>query len=463
MSVTPSRAAAFDVLLRIEEQNSYAADLLHSPRLEELSSADHRLCTELVMGVVRWRSLLDSTISAAAARPASRIDIEILIALRLAAYQMRFLERVPRSAAVNESVELVKRARKRSAVPFANAVLRKLSAFPPPAATSTDAELAGPGEAAPAAPASGDELMSAELAESLAHPRWLVERWVAEYGFPTAARICAFDQAIPATALRVNDGTVEAELAAEGIRLAPGLLVRGARRVVAGDVSGTRAFAEGRVAIQDEASQLVAWLLGSGERILDCCAAPGNKAAALAARLPHATIVATELHHHRARVMRERMRSPRISIITADARALPLADEFDRVLIDVPCSGTGTLARNPEIKWRLTPADLADLQGRQAAILRSALQRVAPGGRVLYSTCSLEPEENQEVVEMALGEDQKAEFQIMDCAAQLRDLQTSGDLIWPNPQSLTRGKFLATLPGIHPCDGFFAALMERRA
>ena len=449
MPVSPSRAAAFDVLLRIEEQDSYAVDLLHSPRLEELSSADHRLCTELVMGVVRWRSWLDSAISAAAARPASRIDIEILIALRLAAYQMSFLERVPRSAAVNESVELVKRARKRSAVPFANAVLRKLSAVPPaPVAETTTA----------AKPAT-----AAGLAESLAHPPWLVERWVAEYGLETAARICAFDQAIPTTVVRVSDATVETELAADGIRLAPGLLVRGARRILTGDVSGTKAFAEGRVGIQDEASQLVALLLGRGSRILDCCAAPGNKAAALAARLPEATIVATELHHHRARAMQERMRSPGVQIITADARSLPLAGEFDRVLVDVPCSGTGTLARNPEIKWRLTLADLTDLQGRQAAILQSALQRIAPGGRALYSTCSLEPEENQQVIDLALAEDQKGEFQIVDCGAELQNLKNSGELIWPDVQSLTRDKFLTTLPGLHPCDGFFAAVIERRA
>ena len=447
MPVSPSRAAAFDVLLRIEEQDSYAVDLLHSPRLEELSSADHRLCTELVMGVVRWRSWLDSAISAAAARPASRIDIEILIALRLAAYQMSFLERVPRSAAVNESVELVKRARKRSAVPFANAVLRKLSAVPPaPVAETTTA----------AKPAT-----AAGLAESLAHPPWLVERWVAEYGLETAARICAFDQAIPTTVVRVSDATVETELAADGIRLAPGLLVRGARRILTGDVSGTKAFAEGRVGIQDEASQLVALLLGRGSRILDCCAAPGNKAAALAARLPEATIVATELHHHRARVMQERMRSPGVQIITADARSLPLTGKFERVLVDVPCSGTGTLARNPEIKWRLTLADLTDLQGRQAAILQSALQRIAPGGRALYSTCSLEPEENQQVIDLALAEDQKREFQIMDCGAELQNLKNSGELIWPDVQSLTRDKFLTTLPGLHPCDGFFAAVIER--
>lgn len=453
MSVTPSRAAAFDVLLRIEEQNSYAVDLLHSPRLEELSSADHRLCTELVMGVVRWRSWLDSAISAAAARPASRIDIEILIALRLAAYQMSFLERVPRSAAVNESVELVKRARKRSAVPFANAVLRKLSAAPP-------SEKKG---AATDATSSAEPATVAGLAERLAHPPWLVERWVAGYGFATAARICAFDQAIPTTVVRVNDSTVETELAGEGIQLAPGFLVRGARRILNGDVSGTKAFAEGRVGIQDEASQLVALLLGEGSRILDCCAAPGNKAAALAARLPEATIVATELHHHRARAMQERMRSPGVQIITADARSLPLAGEFDRVLVDVPCSGTGTLARNPEIKWRLTLADLTDLQGRQAAILQSALQRIAPGGRALYSTCSLEPEENQQVIDLALAEDQKGEFQIVDCGAELQNLKDSGELIWQDVQSLTRAKFLTTLPGMHSCDGFFAALIERRA
>jgi 16S rRNA (cytosine967-C5)-methyltransferase len=148
-----------------------------------------------------------------------------------------------------------------------------------------------------------------------------------------------------------------------------------------------------------------------------------------------------------------------IQIITADAQHLPVSIPFDRVLADVPCSGTGTLARNPEIKWRLTPDDLAKLAQRQLAILRSALAQVAPGGRLIYSTCSLEKEENENVVEQALSENKA--FRVLDCRAELARLKDSGELISPDPASLTHGPYLRTIPGIHPCDGFFAAILER--
>ena len=132
---------------------------------------------------------------------------------------------------------------------------------------------------------------------------------------------------------------------------------------------------------------------------------------------------------------------------------------FDRVLADVPCSGTGTLARNPEIKWRLKPEDLADLQQRQLAILRAAMRQVAPGGRLVYSTCSLEREENEEVVEQALAG--KPAFRLLDCRAELERLRAQGELAWSDLDSLVSGPFLRTIPGVHPCDGFFVAILEK--
>jgi len=146
-------------------------------------------------------------------------------------------------------------------------------------------------------------------------------------------------------------------------------------------------------------------------------------------------------------------------VIAADARNLPFALKFDRVLADVPCSGTGTLSRNPEIKWRLTIEDLSELHVRQLAILRSAMDQVARGGRLIYSTCSLEKEENEDVVEAALAGD--ATFRRLDCAAELQRFQQTGELLWPNISSLTRATYLRTLPGLHPCDGFFAAILEK--
>ncbi len=173
--------------------------------------------------------------------------------------------------------------------------------------------------------------------------------------------------------------------------------MKNARVLTGGELSAT-ILSDNKIAIQDEGSQLVAALVGDGKRILDCCAAPGGKTAAMATRLPSAEIIATELHPHRATLLRKLAPQQNVQVITADALTLPYGPEFDRVLADVPCSGTGTLARNPEIKWKLKPEDLTDLQSRQIAILRAAMGHVAPGGRLVYSTCSLEPEENEQVV-----------------------------------------------------------------
>jgi 16S rRNA (cytosine967-C5)-methyltransferase len=450
MAVSPARAAAFDILLRVERESSYASELLHSSTYQRLTTADHALATELVMGVLRWRSLLDDDIAQASSQPLPKLDLEILTALRLALYQMRWLDRIPSRAAVHGSVELVKRARKRSAVPFVNAVLRKLSSSAAPAKTL---------EAGPNSPA--------VLAHSQAHPLWLVERWASQYGLRTTNCICHYNQSIPATTIRLRNSAAEADLAAEGIQLASGALLATARRVQSGEVTKTRAFRNRQIVIQDEASQLVAALLGRGARILDCCAAPGGKTLAIADGNPGATITAVELHPHRGHLLKRLLPAPAatgsdhatIHVVVADARCLPSTIPFDRILADVPCSGTGTLARNPEIKWRLQPSDLADLAERQRDILGSAISQLAPGGRLMYSTCSLEREENEHVIERALLK--SGSRRVLDCRVELERLKAAGELIWPSPDSLTSGPYLRTLPGIHPCEGFFAAILQK--
>jgi 16S rRNA (cytosine967-C5)-methyltransferase len=399
------------------------------------------------MGVLRWRSLLDSRIATSSTQPLAKLDPEILVALRLAVYQLGWL-RIPARAAINESVELVKRARKRSAAPFVNAVLRKLAGVSfsqePPAISRSSVEA---------------------LAASSAHPLWLVERWTHAYGLDSAVHICQHDQSVPVTAIRLRRPEAEAQLRAEGIDLAPGALLSSARRVQHGDITSSATFRAGLCVIQDEASQLVAALVGHGTRILDCCAAPGGKTLSIADRNPTADVAAVELHPHRARLLQRLLKANdpqtevKARVVAADAQNLPFAANFDRVLADVPCSGTGTLARNPEIKWRLTPQDFADLQARQLAIFRSALAHVVAGGRLIYSTCSLEREENEDVIERLLAED--SSFRVLDCRAELNRLQGEGELIWPDPSSLTRGPYLRTLPGVHPCDGFFAAILEK--
>ena len=474
MSISPARTAAFDIMLRIDQQDAYATELLHSSPYAKLSPADHGLATELVMGVLRWQSALDTEIGRFSDKSVSKLDIEVLTALRLAAYQLMFLDRIPGRAAVHESVELVKRARKGSAAPFANAVLRKLAGSTIAAKADTDLALnaalkrcstQNPAQDATPHPDYDPKIRAAgngsavELSQKLAHPLWLVQRWVQQFGLERAWQICLQDQLGSTAKIRFSDAGMEAELRRDGIDLAPGQLLASARRVRTGNVSRTRAFAEGRVAIQDEASQLVALLVGKGSRILDCCAAPGGKTRVLAERNPEASIVALELHAHRARLLRKLVPATNVEVINADVLDFAASATFDRVLADVPCSGTGTLAHNPEIKWRLKPQDLADLQARQLAILRAAMQCVAPGGRLVYSTCSLEPEENEEVVERALSGEPA--FSLLACRLELEQLQAKGELVWKDVDSLLSGRFLRSIPGVHPCDGFFVAILQR--
>jgi 16S rRNA (cytosine967-C5)-methyltransferase len=445
MPISPARKTAFDILLRVDQENAYASELLHSGRCSELSALDQGLTTELVMGVLRWKALLDAAIAKVASQPPGRLDPEVLTALRMGAYQLGWLDRVPARAAIHESVELVKRSHKRSAAPFVNAVLRKLidSSIPP----GTREELINSASNAEA------------LATASAHPSWLVQRWIVQYGLEIARNICRYDQAIPVTTIRLRSASGEDELRGEGIEIAAGSYLRHARRIVAGDVTKTKAFAQGHLVIQDEASQLVAALLGRGKRVLDCCAAPGGKTWAIADRNPGAEIVAIELHRHRAEILRKRILAKNVQVTNADIRSLLASEPFDRVLVDVPCSGTGTMARNPEIKSRLVPEDLSDLPARQLQILQSAMKHVAPSGMLIYATCSLEREEGESVVERAMQEN--ASFGLLEVRSSLEALRDAGEFVAQDFESLIQGPYLRTIPGVHACDGFFVAMLER--
>jgi 16S rRNA (cytosine967-C5)-methyltransferase len=438
---SPARVAAFEILLQVARNNSYASELLHSSAYRNVSIADHGLATELVMGTLRWLSFLDHRIAQVSSQPLTKLDLEVLTALRLAVYQLNFLDRIPASAAVNESVQLVKQARKHSAAGFVNAVLRKVGKFNramPDASTLASID---------------------EVAAYLSHPVWMVERWVQRFGIETAGAICAYDQRVPETAVRISGKDALEELESEGIALSPGRLLNSARLVRSASLTSLAGFQEGRIAIQDEASQLVALLVGEGASILDCCAAPGGKTRILAEQNPGTLIVAAELHPHRARLLRKLVHNQNVIVVAADARALPVVTQFDRVLVDVPCSGTGTLARNPDIKWRLRPEDLADLQERQSAILDSSWNQLAPGGKLVYASCSLESEENEIVIESAVAH--RKDMRILDCKEQLHRLKSAGELAVADLDSLISGPYLRTIPGIHQCDGFFAAILEK--
>jgi 16S rRNA (cytosine967-C5)-methyltransferase len=498
--------------LAVERSQSHCDDLLHGKAANSLSQADCNLATALVLGVLRWQILLDHRLRALFSRPNAKLDLEVLIALRLGAFQLLYLDRIPVHAAIDESVELVKQFGHRFASGMVNAVLRKLagetsqSARQPAETLSalkehsfTCTETVGDREAASfqsnaivsqmtssAARLSLEEELpgesSAALALSQAHPAWMVERWIANYGFEATRDLCRHGQSQPSLTLRIHDPAVADELAASAIHLQPGELLTVARTVVSGDVTASAAYKQGRLRFQDEGSQLIAELAGSTHSnpvrsILDCCAAPGGKTLILAQRNPTARIVACESSPQRFEALRQRLGvlGERIECLLADATSLPWNQDwnqdksgksgFDLALADVPCSGTGTLGRNPEIRHRLRPEDLARQAERQRALLLAAMRAIRPGGRVVYSTCSLEPEENEQVVAAALAEAPAArlislESRIDSLLHEAILTPTGADRL---KASLTPAGALRLLPGAFHTDGFFIALLERIA
>lgn len=436
--ISPARQLARDVLLAVEQREAYAGDLLHSSLGRGLKPADQGLATELVLGVLRRREQLDFLIQRSAHRPVARLAPLVRTALRLGLYQLRFLNRIPARAAVHESVEMAK-AGAPHAAPFVNAVLRRgaLEAAEPLAALLA-----------------GEPDLARRRAVEFSHPAWLLERWSANYSPEAAAAIAEHNNRAPLASFWMRDGLPPPEL-----EPAPGVLLRSAWRVMAGDATRTEAFRERRLFLQDEASQLIPFLLQpeAGQRVLDVGAAPGGKTARLEAMAPDAVLVGVELHLHRARLVRQRLQR-RVGVIVADAtRRLPLRGKFDRILLDAPCTGTGTLDRNPEIRWRLQPGDPARLARTQLAMLNRSAAVLAPGGRLVYSVCSIEPEEGAAVVEAFLA--QHRNWRLRPVAAALHALSANRTL-QPDLPELAAGPYLRLLPGSAGTAGFFAAILE---
>ncbi|MGH9533630.1 MAG: 16S rRNA (cytosine(967)-C(5))-methyltransferase RsmB [Terriglobales bacterium] len=449
MPASPARQAADAWLAAVEERSAYLSELLRGPRARQLSPPDRRLAQEIAFGVLRHRGELDYRIGRAARRPVEKIAPAALRALRIGMYQLHFLSRVPEVAAVHESVELAKAAGTKTAG-FVNAVLRNdLREQPRPALAALLAR--------------EDDPMTRRAIET-SHPAWLLARWEARWGSEALRRVCAFDNRAPAAALRLRPGLPVAAathaLASEGIVTVPGELLPQALRVTQGDAAHSALAAAGDIAIQDEASQLLPLLLEPAGRsaILDCCAAPGGKTAILRAEAPWARLVAVELHPHRARALRRRL-GPEAIVVVADAtRPLPLEQRFDAVLVDAPCTGTGTLQRHPEIRWRLRPEDPARLGRYQAAILDCAIAALAPGGVLLYAVCSLEREEGEDVVQAALA--RHRELRLAPLGPALERLTAAGRLRAQAAELATAEGYFRILPGEFQTEGFFAARLS---
>jgi 16S rRNA (cytosine967-C5)-methyltransferase len=436
--VSPARLAAFEILSRVED-GAYASILL-AQKEQELDHRDRALCHELVKGVLRWQLWLDRLAEYFTKRPSEDIDAAIRLILRLGLYQLRFLSRVPASAIVNESVNLVHRARLRSAGALVNAVLRRVAREPDvdPARDITE-----PNE---------------RLAVTTSHPIWLIERWTRAFGSDeTEAFARANNQPAPiafrVVNQRVSEEEVIAKLRAGGAKLEPSKISKHAWRITGNDGRLlSELVAAGRVYVQDEASQMVAEVLNAqtGERVLDLCAAPGSKTTQIADRMNGSgTVIASDLHAHRLRTVADTAKLHDLKniqpLVLNGLDPLALKERsFDRVLVDAPCSGTGTLRRNPEIRWRITADDIDDLSARQNQLLLNASRVVKPGGRLVYSTCSVEPDENESVVQTFL--ENNINFLLLDL---------------PFGNALTIPGTARTWPQHQDTDGFFVASFQR--
>ncbi|HEX6124023.1 MAG TPA: 16S rRNA (cytosine(967)-C(5))-methyltransferase RsmB [Pyrinomonadaceae bacterium] len=424
MKISPARVAAFEILQRIQTERSFSSVLL--PAFEaKLSEVDRGLCHELTLGVLRRQIYLDRLIDHFAS--AKKLDAAVRVSLRLGIYQLLFLHKIPAYSAINDSVNLVHRARKSSAKGMVNAVLRRISEGVPELEFSDNIE---------------------RLAVETSHPVWLVEKWIADFGKAEGEAIASANNQLPRIAFRfTNRQSPPPE------NLNRSKFVEGCYFAESIDGKLRTAAERGEIYFQDEASQLVGQIVAAdiGSAFLDVCAAPGGKTTQVASRAgSEQLIVAGDLHSFRVRTLREtceRYVAGRVQIARYDAEhALPFADlTFDTVLVDAPCSGTGTIRHNPEIRYFLDPGDFDELSRKQRSILANASKLVRRGGRLIYSTCSLQIEENEDV-----------------CTAFLKE---TGDFAQVTPsvpaEFVTERGFARTFPHRDDTDGFFIAEFRR--
>ena len=446
---SPARRAAFAVLRRLEPTRERPRpsrpDALIA-RLEDAdgqppSDRDRALARELVFGVLRWRRSLDYALDAYSRRPVAKLDLPVRTALRLGLYQLRYLDRVPASAAVHESVSLAATSARPGAAGLVNAVLR--------AYLRADHPWPRPG---------GDRDLY--LRAGLSYPDWIVDRCLGQLGTEGARRRLEAGNRSPTVFLRVSRrlalDEVRERLGEEGVETERFPIAPRCLRVTSGNPQDSSVFREGDIHIQDAGSQLVAWLLpvDGARRCLDACAAPGGKAAILAERIEPRPLIAADLRPGRVDLLDStvrRLAAGNVLPLAADAARPPFAaGTFDRILLDVPCSGLGTLARNPDIKWTASPARVRELAETAGHIARAAADLLASGGMLLYSACSLEPEETTETVRGLLA-----------ARPGLRQVSLADRLPEALAPLVDDEGALALAPEDHGTDGYFAALLQR--
>jgi len=453
--IAPARVAAYEALSAVSAGNADLPTAIASARDSLRDDRDRALAADIAAGVQRWRAALDHLIVQFAKRSLDRLDFEVVEILRMSAYQMLYLTRVPASAVVDDAVDLTRRAGKQSASGFVNAVLREISRrrnqppLPP----------------RPADPSHRDAALD-YLSVTLSHPRWLAARWYDRLGFGAADAWMRFNNTAAPVTLRVNRFKTTPQnlvdrLDRDDVRVRPARFAPDALIVEEGYPLRTASFNEGAFVVQDEASQLVGWLASAspGRRVLDTCASPGGKATAIAATMEgRGLLVACDVRARRVDLLRRTVATagaPNVRIVQADLLSpLPFSQPFDTVLVDVPCSGLGTLRRDPDIRWRRRDADLRSFAAAELTMLKHAADAVAPGGRLIYATCSSEPEENEAVVDAFLASDRGAgAFAPVDARAAAPSLP---------PALVDEHGRLRTSPDRHELEAFFAAVFELR-
>ncbi len=400
-----ARSVAAAVLDRLEASRAPAGDLVER-RAAGLDERDRRLARELVSGVLRWRRRLDQVLAAAGGRPPERIQRELLAPLRIGAYQLLFLSRVPAHAAVDRAVEEARRRTHPGGAGFVNAVLRRVAAAPDPAAWPV-----------------AERDPRRRLAVEASHPDFLVFRWLERWGEERTRRLLEANNTprpMHLLAFRARGGreALAARLAAERVATGPSALAPQGLVVRRGDPLAGDSFRRGELYLQDEAGQAAALLPPPrpGERVLDAAAAPGGKGLALAAYEPSVSVTAADASLGRLRLLAANLERLRLvwPLLAADAGHPPLPAVFDRVVLDLPCTGTGTLRKHPELKWRVSAGELRRLARHGLRLLTGAAAAVRPGGLLAVITCSLEPEENEQVVEAFVAGHQGFALQALD-------------------------------------------------
>jgi 16S rRNA (cytosine967-C5)-methyltransferase len=445
----PARTAAFHALRAIAAGRLDLPAALAASRRHLSDDRDRALAAEIVVGTLRWQRSVDHLIAHAAKRRLDRLDPEVVVILRLSLYQILHLSRVPSSAVVDDAVNLTRAARKPSASGFVNAVLRTV--------LRQRAKLPFPPR--PSAPDRDGDAAREYLGITHSHPDWLIARWLDRHGFDAAERWVRFNNETPPLTLRANTLRASREAVAraleeEGVDTEPTRHAPHGLVVIRGNP--LRTPLEGWFFVQDEASQLVSLAVDSrpGERVLDLCASPGGKTTAMAADMRDTgTLVACDVRPRRVALLRATVRASGAAHVrvvqVATTGSLPFAHPFDRVLVDAPCSGLGTIRRDPDIRWTRSEGDLPRLAQDQVALLLRAADVVKPGGRLVYATCSSEPEENERVVDAFLAE--RPDFAAADLHHENAALQPFLDV----------HGMLRTLPFAHGLEAFFAAALTR--